>query len=75
MGLHDLHLYENANPVQYFETVMNMISFAFKCTTMKKFWWNQEEYLEILQVSQEKFYHLSTVSPIYVNFEIILLFI
>lgn len=55
LGLHELQLGGEASPVQIFENVMNIFTFCYKMTTMKRFWFNQQQYLEILRVSKEKF--------------------
>lgn len=69
LGFYDLQLQESASPVQYFETVMNFISFSYKCTAIKAFWLNKGKYLEIFKISKEKFWEFSQKQdPNYVRF-------
>jgi len=52
-GFRDLDGKTRVGAVEYFEIVMNLFSLAYKTVTMKRFWCNQDQYLNILHTINE----------------------
>ncbi len=59
MRLGDLQTHHSVSPVHYFQATEDLFSLLYKVVTMKRFWLNQREYLNILEVSQKQFYEMS----------------
>lgn len=55
LRLSALQTQQSIGPVHYFQAAKDLFSLLYNCSTMKRFWRNQQEYLNIFGISQGKF--------------------